>query len=164
MPLLSRVTGPVSVLLILATGMVEAQSSPQSLLAPVVPRVKAVVTQAQPRASFALGPNILIGQYHAANTLIHPHDPAGRELPPYLELAPHHGGFLLQIAAISGPVPAQTQTTPPTKERPWATVTSFYRAPDGRTLVMTWEAAPGAPQGLGLKVGQVLSTYVSQSH
>ena len=143
-------------------GRAVAETPPQDLLAPVVPQVKAVVRKAQPRASFALGPEMLIGQFHAANTLIHPHDQAGHELPSYLELGPHRGGFLLQISVTNTPTTTHTQVTPTTRERPWTTVTSFYPVSDGRTLVMTWEAAPGAPHGLGLKVGQVLSSYVAQ--
>ena len=84
-----------------------AQTTPKPLLASLIPRVQAVVRQAQPRASFALGDDILIGQFRTANDVIHPHDKNGHALPPYLELAPRRGGFYLQISVADGPVPTR---------------------------------------------------------
>ena len=158
-----RAAGSAVALLALIVGTAAAQKPPKSVLLPVVPHVKAVVRQVQPQASFGSGHDILIGQYRTANYTIHPRDKVGRKLPPYLELGPLHGGFYLQLIVANRPMQAAPQTTPPTEDRPWTTVLSFYRLPQGRTIVMTWEAAPGAPRGLAARVAQVLSAYAAGS-
>ena len=135
--------------------------TPPSVLAPVVPRVKAAVRQVQPRASFGVFGDILIGQYHTVNYTIRPRDKNGNKLPPYQELGPMRHGFYLQLQVVDQSGDGAAQTTPPTSQRPWTTVTSFYHLPQGKMIVMTWEAAPGAPHGVAARVGQVLSDYAA---
>ena len=139
-----------------------AQAAPKSVLAPVVPRIKSLVGHVQPNTEFGFGHDILIGQYRTANHLIHPRDKAGRKLPPYAELGPQPGGFYLQITVASSPMQALPQTTPATADRPWATVLSTYPLPKKRAIIMTWEAAPGAPHGLAPRIGNILSLYASR--
>ena len=160
MPSPSRVTGPFCALLLLLAGAASAQA-PKSVLEPVVPRVKAVVRQAQPRASFGASGDFFLGQFHTVNYTIQPRDGAGHKLPSHQELGPMRGGFYLQLQVIPGTVNAPPQTTPFSAARPWDTVTTYYPLPAGRTIVMTWEAAHGAPKGLAAKVGQLLSSYAA---
>lgn len=137
-----------------------AAASPPSLLAPVVPRIKAAVRQAQPLASFGYARDILIGQFHTGNFLMHPHAPEGAPKPsPYPEMGPLAGGFYMQLYVARSGGSTALQVKQPTPEQPWTTVTSFYRLPHGRVIVMLWEATPGAPRGVAAKVGRILSTY-----
>ena len=145
----------------LALSAAGTQAAPPSVLAPVAARVKAVVRQAQPRTSFGSYRDILIGQYRTTNYLIHQPGAEGRKLPPYQELGPMPGGFYLQLAVGRSGGDTAVRTTQPTNEKPWTTVTSFYPLSRGRTIVMTWEAAPGAPRGVAARVSRVLSSYAA---
>ncbi len=138
-----------------------ATTQAPSLLAPITPRIKAVVRQAQPRASFGAFRDILIGQYRTTNYVIQLRGPDGRKQPAFQELGPLHGGFYLQLEVRRGVRGTAAHVTPPNSQSPWTTVTSFYRLPGGRAIVMTWEAAPGAPRGVAAKVGHILSSYAA---
>lgn len=132
-----------------------AQAS-KSVLAPLVPQVAAVVKKAQPITSFGFYRDIFLAQYRTENYTIQPPARAGHKARAYEELGPVKGGFYLELEVVKGHSRA-VRATPPNRQEPWTTVTSYYPLSGGhRMIVMTWEAGLGAPHGLAQRVRQVL--------
>lgn len=140
-----------------------AQAAPPSVLTPIEAHVRALVLHAQPRATFATAPNILIGQYRTENHTYQPHDAAGRRLPSVTQLGPlPHGGFYLQLNVAKAQGQAAMQSVRPSKARPWTTVISTYPLKTGKQMiVMTWEATSGAPRALPGQLRAALLHYAA---
>jgi hypothetical protein len=143
----------------------KAQAASPSVLTPQFEhQVRALVHKTQPRATFATAPDILIGQYRTENQEFQTRGPDGSRLPPVIELGPLAGGFYLQLDAEKSAGQGTVQYTAPSKNQPWTTVVSTYPvAHTGQTIIMTWEAASGAPPHLFSQLRGALLHY-SERH